>query len=357
MKQIFSVLALPHSVVGIVTHDLMNGKLNTTPYVIIHYILSIIETLAHLDEDICDSKDARCTFDASRRLCFDPRDKDRIFGEIQDALDGATDTPVTPIDKTFEVWHMIDRTEKWHASTETLTKELQTPQETINFVWIKIVGNFEALRSNNETGFDRKSTQTFLRKSGIEHTVRAKHQHERRIENKGAASQHRMNTIEEQLKKEEISEIQQLSIQTSFNKNASTNVGGGMRRRQRSLPSFSYLWFPREKGTNIGDVDLARTISVEKIDVATEIARINRASGSLPTEGMNQFARTLGELTDLHTTDGKASVTSWQKPETVFNSLLYEGPVRFARNAQDLSCRYAERNYSWTLQRRYLGVW
>ena len=54
------------------------------------YTLPIIEIIGHSDEERCDYKDAWYHFDVSSCRCFDTRDKDRIFGVIQNHQGGVS---------------------------------------------------------------------------------------------------------------------------------------------------------------------------------------------------------------------------------------------------------------------------
>ena len=52
--------------------------------------------------------------------------------------------------KTFKVWHMIDRADRWHAACEILSKEAPELQEAIDSTWLEIFGPFKVLIIDGE---------------------------------------------------------------------------------------------------------------------------------------------------------------------------------------------------------------
>ena len=213
---------------------------------------------------------------------------------------------------------MIDRADRWHAACEILSKEAPELQEAIDSTWLKIFGPFKVLIIDGEKGIDSESTRAFLKRNGIELRIRAKGQHARMIERRGAIMRHCMHTTEEQLLKEGITvTFKQLMSTAVFSGNALANVGGGTPYQARlgSTPALlPDMMIPQQVGTTQGGLERMRTIALEKIIAATAIARINRASGSMTTASGEQHGFVPGELIDFHTPSSQADITNWQGP-------------------------------------------
>ena len=101
--------------------------------------------------------------------------------------------------KQFLVWHMIDVCDRWHAAAEVKTKDALALQEAICVCWTQTFGPFKRLVTDGEKGIDSESTRKFLTGKGIELKVRAKTQHARTIERRGAILRHTMHCVYEQL--------------------------------------------------------------------------------------------------------------------------------------------------------------
>jgi len=248
--------------------------------------------------------------------------------------------------KLFKVWHMIDRADRWHAAMEIQTKEATELQQAIDKTWLRHFGPFKVLVIDGEKGIDSIATKEWLQRHGIELRIRAKGQHARMIERRGAILRHCMHTTEEQLEKEGITvTFDELLSTAVLSGNALTNVGGGTPYQARlgSTPAIlPDMMIPQERGTTIGGLERMRTIALEKIVAATAIARINRASGSMTTASGEAHAYEPGELIDFHTPASQADVSNWQGPATVIENKPSEGLVKFKWKAQNMSRRYAE---------------
>ena len=128
----------------------------------------------------------------------------------------------------FSIWHMLDRADRWHAGRQIFGKTSDTLQEAIDLSWLQVFGPFKRLIIDGEKGVDSESTRAFLKRNGIELVVKAKGQHARMIERRGAILRHTMHTMKAQLAKENITvTFGKLLANAIFAGNALTNVGGG----------------------------------------------------------------------------------------------------------------------------------
>ena len=58
--------------------------------------------------------------------------------------------------KTFKVWHMIDRADRWHAGCQIASKHHLELQEAIDKCWLRIFGPFKILIIDGEKGIEKK---------------------------------------------------------------------------------------------------------------------------------------------------------------------------------------------------------
>jgi len=173
---------------------------------------------------------------------------------------------------------MIDRADRWHAGCQSFSKLAESLQEAIEVTWLQIFGPFVTLVIDGEKGIDSASTRAFLKRHGIELEIRAKGQHARMIERRGAVLRHSMHTTWSQLTKENITiTFKQLLAQCLFAGNALTNIGGGTPYNARlgsqpaMLPDLMALQDTNEPLIQINN--RIRQVSLEKIITATAIAR------------------------------------------------------------------------------------
>ena len=89
---------------------------------------------------------------------------------------------------------MLDRADRWHAANQIQSKEASDLQEAIDITCFKLFGPFKILVIDGEKGIDSKETKEYLHRQGIELRVRAKGQHARMIERRGAVLSHCMHT-------------------------------------------------------------------------------------------------------------------------------------------------------------------
>jgi hypothetical protein len=111
--------------------------------------------------------------------------------------------------RDFMIFHMIDRCTRWHAAKmcsldDIDTRENRRTQETIvaclNDCWISIHGPMKELVADGEAGWAKSGlAHAYYERHGITLNVRAKEQHARFIERRGALLRHTLHLIEGQM--------------------------------------------------------------------------------------------------------------------------------------------------------------
>ena len=96
-------------------------------------------------------------------------------------------------------WHMIDRSDRWHAGCQIESKTTEDLCEAVETCWYQIWGSFKHLVIDGESGINSQAARTYLERLGIKLDARAVGQHARMIERRGAILRHSMHCIEEQL--------------------------------------------------------------------------------------------------------------------------------------------------------------
>ena len=115
--------------------------------------------------------------------------------------------------KDYIVFHLIDRCIRWHAGDEAENKTEDHLLELLDVVWLKLYGPMTVYIVDGERGICSESTKAFLKAHGAMVRERAKGQHAKMIERRGALVRHGLHTSEEQLKKKGIEvEFAQLTL-------------------------------------------------------------------------------------------------------------------------------------------------
>ena len=129
--------------------------------------------------------------------------------------------------KTFKIWHMIDKCDRFHNGTEIQRKDAESLMAAIAKAWIQLFGPFKFLIIDGEKGIADEKTVQYLKRLGIEIRERANNQHANMIERRAQILRHCLHTCETQLEKEGIKqEFAVLLAECIFAGNAFCNVGG-----------------------------------------------------------------------------------------------------------------------------------
>ena len=85
------------------------------------------------------------------------------------------------------IFHMVDRCTRWHAAKVIPNKEEETLMKAIDTLWVGIHGPPQELITDGESGIvASQRTSEYLSRKGIRLHVRAKDQHARFAERRGA---------------------------------------------------------------------------------------------------------------------------------------------------------------------------
>ena len=105
----------------------------------------------------------------------------------------------------YTIFHMLDRCTRWHAGNLIPNKLEKTLTHAIQTCWVGIHGPMKELILDGESGIAiSELTNTYLRRQTIELRSRAKDQHARDVERRGALLRDTIHRIESQLEAEGI---------------------------------------------------------------------------------------------------------------------------------------------------------
>ena len=98
------------------------------------------------------------------------------------------------------IFHLLDRCTRWHAGTLVPDQEEATLTNAIQMCWVGLHGPMKELILDGESGIVvSELTNTYLRRHGIQLRPRAKYQHARYVERRGALLRDTIHRIESQL--------------------------------------------------------------------------------------------------------------------------------------------------------------
>ena len=129
--------------------------------------------------------------------------------------------------KDYTIWHMIDRSDRWHAAMVIPNKLGSTLCDAITRTWIQIFGPLKFLIVDGEKGLATEEAEAMLNMYGTEIRPRAPGQHARMIERRGAILRHSLHTAEEHCAREGIEvTMEYLLAEMGFSGNALVSMGG-----------------------------------------------------------------------------------------------------------------------------------
>ena len=87
--------------------------------------------------------------------------------------------------KHFMVWHMLDRADRWHATSVLTSKTGPSLCKAIDLTWVTIFGAPQYLVIDGEKGLITEESEAYLKSRGITYRPRVPGQHARMIERRG----------------------------------------------------------------------------------------------------------------------------------------------------------------------------
>ena len=250
--------------------------------------------------------------------------------------------------KQHMAWHMLDRADRWHASTVITSKSGPSLCRAIDLTWVTVFGPFLYLVIDGEKGLITKESEDYLKSRGITYRPRAPGQHARMIERRGAVLRHSLHCMEEQLARENVQvEFAQLLAEVTFAGNALISHNGAtpfnarFGRQPAMLPDLHVI--PEQGATVPGrDLQRVREIALQKIIESTAIARVNRASRSLTTAPGQVLDYQPGELVDFHRPPRTKDTQAWHGPAEVLRSEPSRGMVVLKWRGEELLAKYGD---------------
>ena len=236
--------------------------------------------------------------------------------------------------ETWMIWHMIDKADRWHNGVQVLGKSSPELQEAIATTWLQLFGPFKFLIIDGEKGISSKETIAFLKSFGCQLEERARGQHARMIERRGALLRHSLHCTKSQLEKEGVTwTFNMLLANCIFAGNALTNVGGTTPYVTRfgSTPAMlPDIDAPQEDGiVGVGrNLQRIRMVSLQKVIEATAIAKIKRALNTKTSASGEQMDYRPGELVDHYTDPKQRDVSGWRGPAEVIENMPERGRVK-----------------------------
>ena len=250
--------------------------------------------------------------------------------------------------KQFMAWHMLDRADRWHASTVITSKTGPSLCTAIDLTWVTIFGPFQYLVVDGESGLITEDSAAYLKSRGITYRPRAPGQHARMIERRGAILRHSMHCMEQQLARENVQvEFAQLLAEATFAGNALISHNGAtpfnarFGRQPAMLPDLQVI--PEWGGTVPGrDLQRVREVALQKIIESTAIARINRARRTVTTASGEALNYQPGELVDFHRPTMTKDAQAWHGPAEVIRSEPHRGLVILKWRGEELLAKYGD---------------
>ena len=163
---------------------------------------------------------------------------------------------------------MVDRCTRWQATTAVDDKLQDTLCEAMERIWIGIFGPPEEILCDGEGGISiSDSTRSRLTRHGIKLLTRAKDQHARYAERRGALLRDAIHKIYSQLHEEGISlPFESVLSEATFSGNALITVGSHtpynavMGRVPRMLPSIDHIRSPDATGSGTSVLEHTHTV-------------------------------------------------------------------------------------------------
>jgi hypothetical protein len=249
--------------------------------------------------------------------------------EFADTFNAQVECDLLFVNKKI-VFHLIDRCTRWHAAREIPGKEDDMLMTVIDELWISIHGAPKELIVDGESGIAKshKTTQ-YLARKGIKLHVRAKDQHARFIERRGALLRDTIHRIESQLKEEGLAGIpfSCTLAEAVFCGNALLSINGSSPynsvygRVPALLPGINQIDNPGEANAPspglIRHTHRLREISIQAMVEGSARARLGRAMNTRTTPSSQNLNLSVGDEVDFFRVQNSKDVSGWFGPADV----------------------------------------
>ena len=269
-----------------------------------------------------------CDTCAACRAWAKPRPDSIATIEVVDKFNQKVEYDIVFIYK-YAIFHLVDKCLRWQ---ETYIVDSKSEEDLIDAldVWISRHGPMAELVGDGESGIVRSAlTQEYLRRKGIKSTPRAKEQHARVAERRGALLRDCVHRMDAQLGLEGINHIpfkHRLSeatfcLNALLTVNGSSPYNGLYGRVPNILPDINCPDAEHEEDVPkpglLRHTNRLREISVQTIVDGTARARLGRAlkTRTLPTGERENYQ--VGEEVDIYRSPGTKDVSGWHGPATI----------------------------------------
>ncbi len=264
----------------------------------------------------------------------------------------------------YVVFHMLDRCVRWHAAKVVPDKDDETLIKAIDEIWVTTHGAPKELIVDGESGITQsEKALQYLRRRGIKLHVRAKDQHARYIERRGALLRDTIHLVNGQLQEEGLAGVPFESILAEavfcgnalLSINGSTPYNGVYGRVPLILPSIDQQDIPGEGQQPMPGLvrhsHRLREVSVQAMIEGSAKARLGRAMNTRTTMAAQSLDLKVGDEVDFYRAPPSKDTPGWYGPAQVVDV------TRAVRGI--VSVRYQSRVMEVQLQnvRRHLFFW
>jgi len=254
--------------------------------------------------------------------------------EIADGFNKEVECDLVFIYK-YAVFNIVDRCTRWgeayvvEVTRDTGGKSTADCIEALD-TWISRHGPMGKLICDGESGIARAHmTQEFLRRKGVKFEPRAKDQHARVAERRGALLRDCIHRIDAQLEAEGISYIpfKQRLNEGAFSLNALLSINGSTPfnavygRSPKILPDINCPDATHEHDVPmpglIRHTNRLREIAVQSIIDGTAKARLGRALSTRTLPAGEREGYRVGEEVDIYKIGGNKDVSGWSGPADI----------------------------------------
>ena len=225
---------------------------------------------------------------------------------------------------------MLDRRIRWHAAKLIDNKDAETLMKAIDVFWMSIHGPPKELITDSESGIVfAERAREYLARNGTKLHPRAKDQHAKYVERRGALLRDTIHRVEGQVREEGIAGLpfECILAECVFCGNALLTVGGSTPynalygRVPRMLPGIEQVDYPGEVDRPnpglIAHTHRLREVSLQAMIEGSARARLGRTFNARATMAAQQLDLQVGEEVDFYRQPSSKDVPGWLGPAEV----------------------------------------